>query len=321
MALLCISGEIGCPAEELGRLIARRFGCEFVNEAALQKRIEADNPERPESPDGAWPYLAAAVLVQLAARGNVVFVLPGGQFLLRTMAGLFRVHVTAPEAARVGAVMLERKLDRVEARASLREEEAAAARLRRRRFGRSATRPSDVDAVLNSGSLDLERQMAMIEASVSAGNVMNSGPLPAAAEAQALFQIRLKLARFGLTAPGSVPAVRTKFGHPSEETFSKLLDFYRIQWEHEPRSFPLQWDKDGRVTEAFTPDFYLPEFDLYLELTTMKQALVTKKNHKIKLLRAIYPHVNIQVFYQKDMQDLILKYGLSRPEEAAGEGR
>jgi hypoxanthine phosphoribosyltransferase len=68
------------------------------------------------------------------------------------------------------------------------------------------------------------------------------------------------------------------------------------------------------VTEAFTPDFYLPEFDLYVELTTMKQSLVTRKNHKIKLLKAIYPHINIQVFYQKDMLDLTLKYGLSRSE-------
>ena len=69
-------------------------------------------------------------------------------------------------------------------------------------------------------------------------------------------------------------------------------------------------DKDGHVTEAFTPDFYLAEFDLYVELTTMKQSLVTKKNRKVKLLRAIYPHINIQVFYQKDFQDLVFKYGL-----------
>ena len=100
------------------------------------------------------------------------------------------------------------------------------------------------------------------------------------------------------------------FAHASEEMFANLLDFYRIQWEYEPRSFPLQWDKDGHVTEAFTPDFYLPEFDLYVELTTMKQSLVTKKNRKVKLLRAIYPHINIQVFYQKDFQDLVFKYGL-----------
>ncbi len=102
---------------------------------------------------------------------------------------------------------------------------------------------------------------------------------------------------------------------PSEEVFANLLDFYRIAWDYEPRSFPLQWDKDGKVSEAFTPDFYLPEFDLYVELTTMKQANVTKKNRKIRLLRAIYPHVNIQVFYQKDVQDLVMKYRL--PERLA----
>jgi hypothetical protein len=106
---------------------------------------------------------------------------------------------------------------------------------------------------------------------------------------------------------------RIAFGHPSEQLFANLLDFYRIPWEYEPRSFPLQWDKDGKVIEAFTPDFYLSEFDLYVELTTMKQTLVTKKNRKVKLLRAIYPHVNIQVFYRKDFQDLIFKYGLREP--------
>jgi len=108
---------------------------------------------------------------------------------------------------------------------------------------------------------------------------------------------------------------RKEFGHPSEQVFADLLDFYGIAWDYEPRSFPLQWDKDGKVAEAFTPDFYLPEFDLYVELTTMKQANVTRKNRKIRLLRAIYPHVNIQVFYQKDVQDLVTKYGL--PERLA----
>jgi len=100
------------------------------------------------------------------------------------------------------------------------------------------------------------------------------------------------------------------FGHPSEEFFARLLDFYRIPWTYEPRSFPLQWNKDGKVTEAFTPDFYLSDLDLYVELTTMKQSLVTRKNRKVKLLRAIYPHINIQILYQKDFQDLFFKHGL-----------
>jgi hypothetical protein len=158
---------------------------------------------------------------------------------------------------------------------------------------------------------------------VKSQGLLDSGPLAAAAAAEVQFRVRLQLARFGIVAPKR-PNLDTKelereerkeFGHPSEQVFANLLDFYGIAWDYEPRSFPLQWDKDGKVSEAFTPDFYLPEFNLYVELTTMKQANVTRKNRKIRLLRAIYPHVNIQVFYQKDVQDLVTKYGL--PERLA----
>jgi hypothetical protein len=145
---------------------------------------------------------------------------------------------------------------------------------------------------------------------VKSQGLLEAGLLSSQAAAKVQFEARLKLARYGLVgyAPDRVSVERKPFGHPSEEVFANLLDFYRIAWDYEPRSFPLQWDKDGKVSEAFTPDFYLPEFDLYVELTTMKQANVTRKNRKIRLLRAIYPHVNIQVFYQKDVQDLVMKY-------------
>ncbi|HEX5167123.1 MAG TPA: hypothetical protein VFV93_17085, partial [Thermomicrobiales bacterium] len=48
------------------------------------------------------------------------------------------------------------------------------------------------------------------------------------------------------------------FVHPAEADFASFLDFYRIRWQYEPRSFPLRW-RDGRIAEMFTPDFYLPE--------------------------------------------------------------
>jgi len=150
----------------------------------------------------------------------------------------------------------------------------------------------------------------VLAGAVSARKLAQQGLLSSVTAAELQFETRLRLARHGIAPAGHAEVKRANFGHPSEEMFAHLLDFYRIQWDYEPRSFPLQWDKNGKVTEAFTPDFYLAEFDLYVELTTMKQALVTRKNRKIKLLRAIYPHVNIQVFYQKDFQDLVFKYGL-----------
>jgi hypoxanthine phosphoribosyltransferase len=171
-----------------------------------------------------------------------------------------------------------------------------------------------VDLALNVANFTPDEQVSIVENTLRLRNMIPGEPLGSAAEAQMLFRIHMKLAEFGLALPTRVEAGRMPFSHPTEQIFADLLDFYRIPWQYEPRSFPLQWDKDGNVTEAFTPDFYLPEFDLYVELTTMKQSLVTRKNHKIKLLKAIYPHINIQVFYQKDMLDLTLKYGLSRSE-------
>jgi len=98
------------------------------------------------------------------------------------------------------------------------------------------------------------------------------------------------------------------FAHPSEEEFAKILKFYHIKWEYEPKTFPIKWDEGGNVIESFTPDFYLPDLDLYIELTTMKQSLVTKKNRKVRLLKKLYPEVNIKLFYGKDYKRLIRKY-------------
>ena len=62
--------------------------------------------------------------------------------------------------------------------------------------------------------------------------------------------------------------------------FSEHLDLFNIQWIYEPTSFPLKWGR-GAIKMMFTPDFYLPELDVYIEITTMNQNLI-KKNKKDK---------------------------------------
>jgi hypothetical protein len=96
----------------------------------------------------------------------------------------------------------------------------------------------------------------------------------------------------------------------AELEVARLLDFYGIPWDYEPRSFILEEDAQGRVMEATTPDFYLPEQNLYLEVTTMKQSLVTRKNRKIRKLRERYPDVRVKLFYRRDVERLAEKYGL-----------
>ncbi|MSQ15615.1 MAG: hypoxanthine phosphoribosyltransferase [Dehalococcoidia bacterium] len=107
----------------------------------------------------------------------------------------------------------------------------------------------------------------------------------------------------------------TSFGHPSEAEFARILDFYHILWVYEPRSFPITWD-NGNVTEMFTPDFYLPTLDMYIELTTMRQNLVTDKNRKVRRLKELYPNVNIRLVYRKDYFRLLARYGYGPLKEA-----
>jgi hypothetical protein len=102
---------------------------------------------------------------------------------------------------------------------------------------------------------------------------------------------------------------RPSFAHESEVELARILDFYAVRWEYEPHTFPILWNLDGDVLESFSPDFYLPDFDLYVELTTLKQRLVRKKNRKLRRLRELYPEIRIKLFYARDFRALMLKYG------------
>ena len=103
---------------------------------------------------------------------------------------------------------------------------------------------------------------------------------------------------------------KPRFQNDVEVECAKLLDYYRVPWEYEPRTFILEQAEDGTIIEAFRPDFYLPEQDLYLEVTVMKQSLVTRKNRKLRKMRELYPDVKVKLFYKRDIQRLAERYRL-----------
>ena len=103
-----------------------------------------------------------------------------------------------------------------------------------------------------------------------------------------------------------------RFANKAELECAKVLDYYGVPWEYEPKTFVLERDDEGRVTEAFAPDFYLPDQDLYLEVTVMKQSLVTRKNRKLRKLRQLYPEVRIKLFYERDFMRLAARFGLQK---------
>lgn len=100
------------------------------------------------------------------------------------------------------------------------------------------------------------------------------------------------------------------FANDSEQEFARILDFYKIRWDYEPTTFPIAWDEEDYVRESFTPDFFLPDYGVFIELTTMKQSLVTKKNRKVRLFEQHYPDIPIKLFYGKDYKALLAKFGI-----------
>ncbi len=101
-----------------------------------------------------------------------------------------------------------------------------------------------------------------------------------------------------------------RFASQAELECARLLDYYGVPWMYEPRTFVLEQDEHGRVTEAFAPDFYLPDQDLYVEITVMKQSLVTRKNRKLRKMREKYPDVKVKLFYKRDLERLAQHFNL-----------
>lgn len=116
-----------------------------------------------------------------------------------------------------------------------------------------------------------------------------------------------------------VPREGIVFSHPSEEEFARVLDFYGIEWRYEPTTFPLEWDGDGNVLEAFSPDFYLVQQDLYVELTTLRQRLMRLKHRKIRRLKELYPNVHVRLWNRRDFERFLERFGIDARRRLVGQ--
>ena len=110
-------------------------------------------------------------------------------------------------------------------------------------------------------------------------------------------------------------AADVTFAHHAERALAELFDRHGIRWRYEPHLFELQNDGEGRTTRAFKPDFYLPDLDLYVECTTMKQSLTSRKKQKARAAEARHGIV-VVILYRRDFERLSDQHGL-RLEEAA----
>jgi cytidylate kinase len=311
MAVITISREPGSLGEEVAARVAGRLGFMLVDRARLSQvwsEVDLDEADFTRADEGGTDRigptdpeaelhvkLLQGLIAELAEEQDLVLIGRGGQGLFHGRPGTLHVRIVASRPFRVGQVLTHGGLTAREAGRRIREWEAQRSRYVRRVYRLNWADPSLYDLTLGMDRLSIEQAVHLIAAAVEA---MNLAGVPK------------KLIVGHLLPEGDAPRTDERFVNDAEQEFARFLDFYRIPYQYEPRTFPLERDAQGRITEAFTPDFYLPEQDLFIELTTMKQSLVTRKNRKVRKLRRLYPEVNIRILYQRDFYTLLAKYGL-----------
>lgn len=321
MAVITVSREPGAQGEEIAARLAGRLGFLLVDKTRvdqLWKEVDLDleklvcvDEELPCEEEKMDPQTVANIklvpdlIAQLAEDHDLVVIGRGGQGLFHGRPGTLHVRIVAPRAFRVQQIQIHEGVTLRQARRIIRDLEKERSRYLRFLYRLSWNDPNLYDLTLRMDRLSIEVALDLIAAAVR--------------EMKLLEVPRWEIVEDLLP---EAPPRRSggRFVNAAEREFARFLDFYHVPYEYEPRTFPLEVDERGKVLEAFTPDFYLPEQDLYIELTTMKQSLVTRKNRKVRKLRQLYPEINIRIFYQRDFYTLMAKYGLldDRSEKIIG---
>jgi len=319
MAIVTVSRLEACRGEAVAAEAARRLGFRLLDRALMREMLysydllaaigqlgESPADGSPGQPGGEEERAVRAategIVWHLAFRENIVLLGFGGQFLFGGCPGVLHVRLTAALEFRL-ATAAAQGAGRSAAALVRREQERR--RLVRRHFGEDLTRGEHYDLALRVDTIGVEAAAALIEQAAAAAGIAAGGrfeEIRACALARGAREIPLE--------PLPASPVGTRFANESEAEFARVLDFYRIPWTYEPETFPIEWWPDGRVKSSFSPDFYLPEMDTFLELTTMRQSLVTKKNRKVRLFRQLYPGKKLLIFYGRDFRKLAQKFGL-----------
>jgi len=314
VTVITISRQFGAGGELLARTVAKELNFLLVDSKRIAAGLsELGLPSQLVRFDEMVPkaehlekkrrfYVTALheYIMDLAASQPIVLLGRGGQFLFRNRTGAFHIFVYAPLAQRVEWIGQIYSLEEKAAARLVREQEQRKKRYIRHAFGKSLLDLALYDLTLNTAKLTPQ---GAIETALFA--LSQFGAEHASQNREAAPSL-LKPEKAAKTA---------RFMHESEAEFARVLDFYNLPWQYEPRTFPLHWDSEGNIAEAFTPDFYLPEQNLYVELTTQRQKLVWKKNKKLRRLRELYPDVSVKIVYGKDYRSLLKKFGLDENNE------
>jgi len=299
-SVVTISREVESLGDEIALKLSKRLGLTVIDREGWVSFLEKEKPGFPVEPpleedkQREWMVVARELLREKAEKQAFILLGRGGQRILEGLDSAFHLLVVAPVKMRLQRIMEKYHQDEVTASRILAEQDLQRERFLLRHFGIDWKNPLYYHLTLNTGSYQVEEACHLVIEAMK--KATGKAPLLPAKQAS-LFEEKNFLKE------------TVVFSHPSEEEFARILDFYNIRWLYEPRTFPLAWDSEGNVIEAFAPDFYLPDFDLFIELTTQRQKLTWKKNKKVRRLKELYPEVKIKIIYARDYQHIVRKFG------------
>ena len=328
LAIVTFSYQHGTRGDAIAREVAHQLGYTLVTPAKVDEIIHeryqldyslsgqiAQTPRDNET-SKVFANLISAILTDMAVMNDIVVQECGGQFTFRAFPNALHVRIIAPRDIRAHIIMEDANLSFEKALEEMEEHDRRHERFLRASFRRPSETPERYDLTINIGALDVGQAVDLILYTVRLKKLNEYGMVSSETAERARLRNQIRLFRALTNLSMEKNQSLTQFAHPSELVFARLLDFYGIRWQYEPQTFPLNYDEKGNIIEAFSPDFYLPDSDLYVELTTMKQSLVTKKNRKVKRLLELFPDIKIRLLYQRDFEDLIFKYAGKRSDEA-----
>ena len=306
MAVITISRQNGSLGDEIADALASRLGTTVIsrkyaldnffgeiNSGTLDRLNESAKFFETPLPGSTRTY--ADILVEriraLASESkdkDLIILGMGGSVLLSGFPGALHVRVTASETTRLNTIARKYHITTDEASEVLTIADRKHRKFVRTVYGKDITSPEQFDLILNTDRLSVDECVDAI------------------VELARKHDLRVRLSESNENTGTIDHQTRnTAFKNETEEEFARILSMYNIEWLYEPKTFPVEWDAEGNVTMAISPDFYLPRFNLYLELTTMDQRYVTKKNKKMRLVRELYPGTNIRIVYKKDFNELV----------------
>jgi len=307
LAVITISRQRGSFGTEVAQALAQKLGYELITGETIVPTFlsEATPHERRMLTESAKFYtnpsytgepfidLAARRLKDHVKKHPAVVVGFGSQAIFAGDRDALHVRIYAPKPVRIARIKKQYRVSEEQAKQILAQADRKQQRFYTTLFGLDLSDASRYDLMLNTAALSIDECVAAIIALKEQREINR--------------KLQQEQQNGGVYNAADLPLMKNQ----AEVEFARLLDMYHIDWIYEPKTFPVEWDAGGHVISAFTPDFYLPRFDTYIELTTMNQKYVTAKNKKVRRLKELYPGINIKLVYKKDFKSLVERFGLN----------